>query len=37
MMAIFDALAGLDGEAKHLNGDLKGIFEGPGYRWGANL
>ena len=35
IQAIFDALAGLDGEAKPLDGNLEGIFEGLGYSLGA--
>ena len=32
---ILDELAGLGSEAERLDGELKGIFEGLGYRWGG--
>lgn len=32
---ILDELAGLDAQAQKLDGELKGIFEGLGYRWGG--
>jgi type I restriction enzyme M protein len=35
IQTIRDELAGLEAEKKRLAGDLKGIFEGLGYRWGA--
>jgi type I restriction-modification system DNA methylase subunit len=35
IQTILDDLAGLEAEEKRLDGDLKGIFEGLGYRWGA--
>jgi type I restriction enzyme M protein len=35
VQAILDELAGLDAEARRLDGELKGIFEGLGYRWGG--
>ncbi len=33
IQVVLDELAGLENEAKRLDGDLKGIFEGLGYRW----
>jgi len=35
IQAILNDLAGLEGETKQRDGELKGIFEGLGYRWGA--
>jgi type I restriction enzyme M protein len=32
---ILDELAALDAEAERLDGELKGIFDGLGYRWGG--
>lgn len=37
IQAILDELAGLEAEAGKLDGELKGIFEGLGYRWGGAL
>jgi type I restriction enzyme M protein len=34
---ILDDLGKLDGEAQHLNRELKGIFEGLGYKWRAKV
>ena len=35
IQVILDDLAGLEGQTKALDGELKGIFESLGYRWGA--
>lgn len=35
IQAILDELAGLEGESKRLDGELKGVFEGLGYQWGG--
>ena len=34
VQTLLDELARLDGEARRLDGELKGIFTGLGYRWG---
>ncbi len=33
---ILDDLAKVDGDAQRLDGELKGIFEGLGYKWGRS-
>jgi type I restriction enzyme M protein len=35
VQTLLDELAQLDAEARRLDGELKGIFEGLGYRWGS--
>ena len=35
IQVILDEIAGLEGDAKKLDGELKAIFEGLGYRWGG--
>jgi len=34
VQTLLDELARLDGEARRLDGELKGIFTGLGFRWG---